>query len=461
MIVHRSLSALSNRIASKEITVGVFGAGHVGLPLACAFADAGFKTIAGDTDPKKIQAIRQGSSYLEDAYVLRCLPRLVAAGALEAEPDAAGLASLADFAIITVPTPLNEKREPDLTYVVRVAETISKEIRPGKFVILEATVYPGTTDEIVKPVLESTGLYAGKDFGLAYSPERIDHGNAKYGIREIPKVVGGVTPFCTQIASELYAAVLRARVVPVSNSRVAEATKMLENTYRYVNIALANELAVLHEKLGIDFFEVIAAASTKPFGFQPFYPGPGVGGHCIPKDPLYLAYKARQIGGSIRLIDLSSQINDGMIEHIIGRMKATLMSRGKSLRGSKAVILGLAFKANVSDSRTSPSIALAEQLMDLGAEIAAYDPLVESVPTKKGTLFSTKDLGKSVEGAQVLILVSPHSLFRDIDLKKLAARMRSDPIIVDTRGYWSPVECESAGLIYLGLGRPEVTARPQ
>jgi len=448
------LEALSSAIESKSARIGIFGAGYVGLPLACAFAQAGFETIAEDNDPKKVLAINHGSSYVDDDYVSQYLPRLVASKALRAESNATRVASLVDFAIITVPTPLNDKKEPDLSYVTRVTEDIAREIRPCKFVILESTVYPGTTDELLKSILEKKGLRAGKDFGLAHSPERIDYGNKKYSFLEIPKVVGGVTPLCTRIASELYAKIIRAPIIRVSDARTAEATKMLENTYRYVNIALANELAILHEKLGIDFFEVIAAASTKPFGFQPFYPGLGVGGHCIPKDPHYLAYRARQVGGSLRFVKLSAEINDSMIDHIVGRLEQFVRSLGRSIRGSKVTILGLAFKPDVSDFRRSPSIALAERLMGLGMRIVTYDPFVKSIPTKGGELTSCGDLNESVSDSEVLILSTPHTIFRQIDLRKLVTRMRSEPIIVDTRGFWSSTECESAGFRYIGLGRP-------
>jgi len=448
------LEALRRKVATKTARIGIFGAGYVGLPLACAFAEAGFKTVAGDSDAEKVLAIRKGSSYVEDEYVLRCIRDLVRSKMLEAENDMARLASIVDFAIITVPTPLNDRKEPDLSCVIKVTEDIAREIRPGRFVILESTVYPGATDEVLKPILERSGLHAGVDFGLAHSPERIDYNNKRYSILKIPKVVGGVTPLCTKIASELYAKVLQAPVVPVSSARVAEASKMLENVYRYVNIALVNELAILHEKMGLDIFEVIAAASTKPFGFQPFYPGPGVGGHCIPKDPYYLAYKARQVGESLRLVESSTEINDGMVNHIIVRLETKLASLGRSTRGSKAVLLGLAFKADASDSRKSPSITFAERLTDLGMEVTAYDPLVRSVPTNKGTLSSAEDLEKSAKNSEILILVTPHTVFKAIDLKKLAANMRPGAVVVDTRGFWSPAECESAGFSYLGLGRP-------
>lgn len=454
MTGEKYLGGLSSMIALKKVTIGIFGSGYVGLPLACAFAEAGFRTIAGDTDRRRILSIRKGSSYVEDDYVRGVLPALVQSGMLSAEDDTSHLASKVDFSIITVPTPLNDMGEPDLSYVIGATEAIAESLTPGKFVILESSVYPGTTDEVLKPILESGGLRAGSHFGLAHSPERIAYGDVRHGVKDIPKVVGGVTPLCTQIAAELYACVLRARVVPVSDARTAEATKMLENTYRYVNIALVNELAILHEKLGIDFFEVIAAASTKPFGFQAFYPGPGVGGHCIPKDPRYLSYKARKIGQSIRLVDVSAEVNEGMTDHIMGKLEASLQARGKALRDAKVVILGAAFKENVSDTRNSPSIPLAERLEQVGARLSVYDPFVREISTKKGSLVSASSLETAVENAEILILVTPHTIFRQIDLKKLIARVRPGATIVDTRGFWSPVECRLAGFNYLGLGRP-------
>jgi nucleotide sugar dehydrogenase len=296
-------------------------------------------------------------------------------------------------------------------------------------------------------------------FGLAHSPERVTYGRVPgpvsgLSIVDIPKVVGGVTPLCTHIAAELYASVLRARVVPVSDAKTAEATKMLENTYRYVNIALVNELAILHEKLGIDFFEVIAAASTKPYGFQAFYPGPGVGGHCIPKDPRYLSYKAREVGQSLRLVEVAAEINGGMAEHITRKLEVTLRARGKTLCDAKVVILGIAFKENVSDIRNSPSISLAERLEQFGARLSVYDPFVREASTKTGVLFSASSLETAVEDAEVLILVTPHAVFKQIDLKRLMARVRPGATMMDTRGFWSPGECTAAGFNYLGVGRP-------
>jgi UDP-N-acetyl-D-glucosamine dehydrogenase len=451
-----SLRNLITLLDSKRASVGVFGAGYVGLPLACAFAEAGFTTIAGDTDEEKLLAIGRGHAYVEDDYTRDILPRLVTSGKLNAEHDLSHLASIVDFAVIAVPTPLNDAKEPDLTYVVKVAEVIAGQMRPGKFIILESSVYPGATDDVVRPILERSGLKAGDDFGLACSPERIDFGShVGYNIKRIPKVVGGITPLCTSIATQLYASVLQAKIVPVSNMRVAEATKMLENTYRYVNIALVNELAILHEKLGIDFFEVIAAASTKPFGFQAFYPGPGVGGRCIPKDPRYLLYRAHQVGESLNVVEASNGVNDRMIGYILERLENRLKASGKHIRGSKAVILGLAFKADVLDTRNSPSIAMAERLQELGATVSAYDPFVKTVSTKNGPLQSASTLESAASNTSIIVLMTSHTVFKEINLQRLNAQAHSLATIVDTRGYWSPQECRSAGFDYIGLGRPD------
>jgi UDP-N-acetyl-D-glucosamine dehydrogenase len=455
MIPHKNLRNLATKISARTAQVGIFGAGYVGLPLACAFAQAGFRTIATDNDPKKVRAISEGSSYVEDDFVSRTLPELVQSRILEATNDSSETASLVDFAIITVPTPLNERDEPDLSHVLEVTKTIADQIVPGKFVILESSVYPGTTDGVLKPILEGGGLRAGRDFGLVHSPERIDYANKGGGILDIPKVVGGVTPLCTQIACDLYSKVLRAQAVPVSDATTAEATKMVENTYRFVNIALVNELAILHEKLGLDFFEVVKAASTKPFGFQAFYPGPGVGGHCIPKDPRYLLFRARQANVQLRMVRLSIEINDGMVDYIIQRLDDCLKSQSRLLNGSKVVILGLAFKADVSDSRQSPSIRLAEKMVSRGAKVLAYDPYVRCLTTRVGELRSGESLKDCVSKADILVLTTPHSVFKNIDLRGLAPLMNRDPVIFDARGFWSERACKSAGFRYLGLGRPQ------
>jgi UDP-N-acetyl-D-glucosamine dehydrogenase len=451
MTEHNDLSALRQLIASKRATIGVLGVGYVGLPLACAFAEAGIMTIAGDTNQEKVRQIRQGSSYVEDPYVNKVLRGLISSGKLEATVELNSLASRSDIAIITVPTPLSEKNEPDLSHVTRATEIIAEELRPGKLVILESSVYPGVTDEILKPILERKGLKVGREFGLAHSPERIDYGNS-LTFQDIPKVVGGVTHLCTELASELYSKILRVRVVPVKDARTAEMVKMVENTYRYVNIALVNELAVVCEKLGVDIFEVVAAAATKPFGFQAHYPGPGVGGHCIPKDPHYLSFKARQAGARLEMVELSTSINDRMSAHITELLMEHYRLRGKKLQGLRAVLLGLAFKANISDTRRSPSIALAEHLADQGAEVVAFDPFGKSVETRNGILSSSENLDIAVKNADLLVLVTPHACFKDVDLNKLIRLMHHDATICDTRGFWSRNRCERAGFSYLCLG---------
>jgi UDP-N-acetyl-D-glucosamine dehydrogenase len=453
-IKRKNIEDLPDLIESREVGIGIFGAGYVGLPLACAFADAGFETIACDSDLRKVNAIRNGEVYVEDHYAKDALPRLAKSKALRAESEVRHVASLVDFAIIAVPTPLANSREPDLSYVTAVTADIAKENQSGRFIILESSVYPGATEEVVKPILEQNGLRAGVDFGLAYSPERIDYGNSTYDFRIIPKVVGGITPLCTKVASELYSCVIKAQVVPVSSTRAAEATKMLENTYRFVNIALINELAILYERLGIDVYEVVSAASTKPFGFQPFYPGPGVGGHCIPKDPHYLSYKARQLGLSLKLVEVSQEIDQRMIDHIVTRLENHLAKSGRTLGEAKVVILGLAFKANVSDVRNSPSIKLANRLENYGTRISTYDPLVKQISIGTRVLVSSKNIEDAVKGASILFLMTPHTAFKSVNLTKLHALTDANAVIMDARGFWTDGECTSAGFDYLCLGRP-------
>jgi UDP-N-acetyl-D-glucosamine dehydrogenase len=456
-----SLHALKKRIQAKTAVIGIFGSGYAGLPLACTFAQAGYLTIASDTDARKVEQIRKGSSYVEDVHVEHALPTLVASGKLEATTDLKTTAARSDFTIITVPTPLTDELTPDLSYVVSVAEVIESELRPGRFVIVESSVYPGATDEVVKPILERGGLRAGKDFGLANSPERVDYGNPT-SILDIPKVVGGVTPLCTKLAADLYSKILRARVVPVFDARTAETTKMIENTYRYVNIALANEFAIACEALGVDVYEVITAAASKPFGFQPFYPGPGVGGHCIPKDPHYFSFKTRQVGVPLRLLELSTTINEGMADHIIRVLTGNLTVHNKKLEKMKAAILGLAFKADVSDARRSPAIAIAEKLSERYVEVSAYDPLAKPVETRNGPLVSEENVESAVKDADLLFLVTPHKIFRTLDLHKIAGLMHSGAALFDTRGFWTRAECEKAGFVYFCLGRPlESQASPR
>lgn len=447
------VSSFTAAIESKTASIGVFGSGYVGLPLACAFAESGFRTIASDNDPEKVKQILSGLTYAEDHYVKGALPRLISSGRLKATIDIEQLAADSDVLIITVPTPLTEKLEPDLSFLTDVTNAIARRLTPGKLIVLESSVYPGVTEDILRPILERTGLEAGKDFALAHSPERIDYGNPK-SLLDIPKVVGGVTQLCTDLTYRLYSKILRAQVIPVSNARTAEATKMLENVYRFINIAMINEIAIACEKMGLDVYEVISAAATKPFGFQPFYPGPGVGGHCIPKDPHFLSYKARQVGASLKMVELSTLINEGMTQHIISRLIEYYSARSIRLRGLRVALLGLAFKPNVSDVRRSPAIELAEGLIEQGADLVAYDPFVKSIRTRKGTMKSTTDIETAAKDADLLILVTSHTAFAQIDFMRLRSLVRPSPTIFDARGFLPPEQCINAGFRYMCLGRP-------
>ena len=370
----RLLSAIEDR----TIRVGIIGLGYVGLPLARAFAEAGYPVLGFDTDPAKVARLTRGESYIghiPDEVILGMGGRFEATDRFDRldEPDAI---------VICVPTPLTETREPDLGYVVASARAIAARLRPGQLVVLESTTYPGTTRDVLRPVLEAGGLRAGRDFFLAFSPEREDPGNPKFSAATIPKVVGGLDPGSLEVASALYGRVV-VRVVPVSTPEVAEACKILENTYRAVNIALVNELKVLFDRMGVDVWEVIEAAKTKPFGFQAFYPGPGLGGHCIPIDPFYLSWIARKHGGSTRFIELAGEINTSMPAYVVGKVADALNERSRSVKGSKILLLGMAYKKDVDDPRESPGFELMERLPEEGAEVDYNDPHIPSLPSMR------------------------------------------------------------------------------
>ena len=346
---------LLDSITSKNAKIGIVGLGYVGLPLVLAFCKAGFKVTGFDIDKKKIESLNKGKSYIRhiDVSALHSNPSFTATY------DFTKLKSM-DCIIITVPTPLNKYREPDMTYVFETAKTIAKYLRKGQLVILESTTYPGTTDTDVRGILEATGLKAGKDFHLAFSPEREDPNNKDFSIRSIPKVVGGYTKNCLAAAKTLYGHIVD-RTVPVSSTRVAESAKLLENIYRAINIAMVNELKMLFDKMDINIWEVIEAANTKPFGFQAFYPGPGLGGHCIPIDPFYLTWKAREYEFSTKFIELAGEINTGMPDYVVMKVMKALNDCGKQVKGARILMLGLAYKANVDDDRESPSYRLLEK----------------------------------------------------------------------------------------------------
>lgn len=365
--------SLVRRIAAREARVGVLGLGYVGLPLGIAFGEAGFPALGLDVDLSKIESLRKGRSYIRH-IPSEPIARLVSQQRMRFSSDLSELASC-DAILVCVPTPLNESREPDLSYVRASAEAIAASLRPGQLVVLESTTYPGTTEEVVKPILETSGLRAGEDFHLAYSPEREDPNNPVYRTRNIPKLVGGYTEACRDVAVALYRSVIE-NVIPVSSPRVAEMAKLLENIYRCVNIALVNEMKILCDRMNTDIWEVIEAASTKPFGFHPFYPGPGLGGHCIPVDPFYLTWKARQHDFTTRFIELAGEINTNMPHYVVHRTVDALNEDGKSVKGARLFVLGVAYKKDIDDLRMSPALRVMELLEDKGAIIEYHDPYV-------------------------------------------------------------------------------------
>jgi UDP-N-acetyl-D-glucosamine dehydrogenase len=367
---------LEQKLEQRTARLGVIGLGYVGLPLAIEFARAGFTVYGIDVDARKVAQLKRGKSYVGDVPSAH-VAEAVRSGKFHPTTDFAALKKV-DTVDICVPTPLNKTKDPDVSYIVAAADQVAKYLKRGQLVILESTTYPGTTDELILPRLTARGMTVGKDFFLAFSPERVDPGNPVYQTRNIPKVVGGVTPRCTEVACALYRQTLET-VVPVAGTRVAEMVKLLENTFRSVNIGLVNETALLCNRLGIDVWEVIDAAATKPFGFMPFYPGPGLGGHCIPIDPFYLSWKAKLSGFEARFIELAGQVNGHMPEHVVRRTVEALNRQSRAVKGSRILILGVAYKANIDDTRESPSLDLIELLEELGATVDYADPYVPRI----------------------------------------------------------------------------------
>ncbi|MEK7824378.1 MAG: nucleotide sugar dehydrogenase [Candidatus Eisenbacteria bacterium] len=364
---------LAARIERRSARLGVIGLGYVGLPLAVEFGKAGFRVDGIDIDQGKVGRLRRGRSYVQDVATAD-VRVLVRSGRLRPTTDFGVLRNV-DAVNICVPTPLSKQRDPDVSYIVAAAREVARHLHRGMLVILESTTYPGTTEELILPLLQESGMRVGRDFFLAFSPERVDPGNPEYTTRNIPKVVGGVTPACTELACRLYAQRLE-RVVPVSSTQVAEMVKLLENTFRSVNIGLVNELALMCARLKIDVWEVIEAAGTKPFGFMPFYPGPGLGGHCIPIDPFYLSWKARSAGFEARFIELAGHVNGHMPEHAVGLVAESLNRRGKAVKGARVLVLGVAYKGGIDDTRESPSLDIMTTLEERGARVDYSDPFV-------------------------------------------------------------------------------------
>jgi UDP-N-acetyl-D-glucosamine dehydrogenase len=419
-----AISTLLDRIESRRARVGVIGLGYVGLPLAVEFAKAGFDVTGFDVDDSKVSAIHAGHSYIPDVSQAE-LAGVVGSGRLRATSEMARLADM-DVADICVPTPLRKTKDPDLSYVVRALEHVAAALKAGQLVILESTTYPGTTDEVALPMLEAGGLRADRDFFLAFSPERVDPGNKTYTTKNIPKIVGGHGPSSTRAASELYGKVVSS-VVPVSSTRVAEMVKLLENTFRAVNIGLVNELAQMCHALDIDVWEVIEAAKTKPFGFMPFYPGPGLGGHCIPIDPFYLSWKARQNGFECRFIELAGYVNASMPHYVVERVADALNGVRKPINGSRIHLYGVSYKKDVSDMRESPALDILDVLTQRGAVVSFSDPYVNTLVHVGQTLSSIDEAAAIAAAPDCAVICTDHSSLN------WRALVDSGVPIVDTR----------------------------
>ena len=415
--------ALLEKILSKKAAAGIVGLGYVGLPLAVEFGRAGFSVVGFDVIEAKISHLNQGKSYIQDVPDTVIAP-LVEKGLFKATNDFSKLAEM-DTINICVPTPLRKTKDPDMSFIVSSTEEIAKYLRPGTLVILESTTYPGTTDELVLPMLEKSGLKVGEDFFVCFSPERVDPGNAKYQTRNIPKVVGGITPACTELGAAFYAQSLDT-VVPVTSTSVAEMVKLLENTFRMINIGLVNEMAMMCDRMGINVWEVIDAAATKPFGFMPFYPGPGLGGHCIPVDPFYLAWKTRQQGIEARFIELAGYINGQMPHFVVDKVQHALNENRKPLRDSKIHILGVAYKKNIEDVRESPALDIIHLLKQRGAQLSYSDPYVPHLKID-GLDMHSEDVIVGCVRADCVVLVTDHTA-GDAD-----AILAASPVLVDTR----------------------------
>jgi UDP-N-acetyl-D-glucosamine dehydrogenase len=445
MVRSAAAKSLLELIRSRRAKTGVIGLGYVGLPLAVEFGRAGYTAVGFDVDSRKVNTIAEGRSYIDDVPTAH-VAELTAAGRLRATTNFDALSEV-DTINICVPTPLRKTKDPDMSYIVNSVEEIAKRIRPAQLIILESTTYPGTTDELVLPMLEKGGLKAGQDFFLAFSPERVDPSNRSFNTHNIPKVIGGMTEDCNTLAAALYDGAIKT-IVPVSSPRVAEMVKLLENTFRAVNIGMVNELALMCDRMGIDVWEVVKAASTKPFGFMPFYPGPGLGGHCIPVDPFYLSWKARESGFEARFIELAGAVNGNMPHYVVSLMSEALNSVRKPLNGSKVLVAGIAYKKDVDDIRESPALDLLHLLRDRGAELSYTDPFVPKLPAKEwpnGIDLVNVDITKAAaEEFDCVVVVTDHSQFDYDQLQRVAKT------VVDTR---NAIKTPGAKVVRLGAAR--------
>jgi UDP-N-acetyl-D-glucosamine dehydrogenase len=448
--MERLATELFDRIRSRRARAGVVGLGYVGLPLAVEFARSGLTVVGIDLDPRKVGALQAGTSYIQDVPS-EDVRALTAAGRLSATTSFDVVAEL-DTINICVPTPLRKTKDPDMSYIVSAAEAIADHVHPGMLVILESTTYPGTTEEVVQPLLERTGLRAGVDFFLAFSPERVDPGNRTFHTRNVPKVVGGMTPLCSDLAVALYQSAIDT-VVPVSSPRVAEMVKLLENTFRAVNIGLVNELALMCDTLGINVWEVIDAAKTKPFGFMPFYPGPGLGGHCIPIDPFYLSWKAKQNGFEPRFIELAGHINASMPHAVADKIADALNSRRLPISGARILVVGVAYKRDIDDIRESPSLDVMGLLHRKQARVCYADPFVPVLRAESWSgscdLTSQPLDAATVSSVDCVVILTDHT---GIDYDAIAA---AAPLVVDTR---NAVRCAAPHVFRLGAARSGAAA---
>ena len=422
------VESLLERITNRTAKVGVVGLGYVGLPLAVEFAHAGFHVTGIDLDERKVAQLNRGESYIQDVPTSAVAP-LVASGKLSATSNPGAVRDF-DTINICVPTPLRKTKDPDLSFVVAAVEAIAGHLHPGMLVILESTTYPGTTEEVVQPILEKTGLKAGVDFYLAFSPERVDPGNEKWTTKNVPKVVGGLTPDCARLAAALYRSSIDT-VVEVSSPKVAEMVKLLENTFRAVNIGMVNELAMMCDKLGISVWEVVDAAATKPFGFMPFYPGPGLGGHCIPIDPFYLSWKVKEVGFEARFIELAGQVNGAMPQHVVDKVTDALNTGGKAVNGANIFVLGVAYKRDIDDVRESPALDVMSLLLNKGGRVTYHDPFAASIDGNHwpgGVDMSSVPLtAEALAAADCVVILTDH---RQFDFSEILKHSR---VVVDTR----------------------------
>jgi UDP-N-acetyl-D-glucosamine dehydrogenase len=429
-------SDLIDKLKTKQAVIGIVGLGYVGLPLTLRYCEVGYRVVGFDIDQSKVNSLNRGESYIE--HISTTDIKKAVAGCFEPTSDFSRAREV-DALILCVPTPLNRYREPDLSFVLDTIEALVPYLHKNMVISLESTTYPGTTDEELKPRIEAHGLTIGKDIYLVFSPEREDPGNQNFSTRTIPKVCGGHTPDCLEVGLALYGSVID-RVVPVSSTRAAELTKLLENIHRSVNIGLVNEMKMVADRMGIDIHEVIRAAATKPFGFVPYYPGPGIGGHCIPIDPFYLTWKAREYGVHTRFIELAGEINSSMPDYVVAKIADGLNTKKKSVNGSKVLVLGIAYKKNVDDVRESPSVFLMEKLRDLGAVVAYSDPHIPVFPKMRQHSFALSSVALSAESLKsfdCVLLATDHDKF-DYDLIKTHA-----PLVVDCRGKY----CDSVAHI--------------